>query len=223
MNNDTIERIKIGFKFIFQSYKVMMGSLLTLFVPQECVIDNQSQICSLQNNIEKNDIVNKIALGFNFLSVILFIGCYMIELKRENFLIKHLDIDHNFPDNNLDTILYKKPDFANELKKYNKCYFSYIKVLASIYMFNLIISSVSIYDHYAGISTITSYMSYTTLILLKLYDSTYISYSSSKNNRTLSSYMLEFSSFNVYDKDFLEESSKKNEIDPEKIKLEIDY
>ena len=223
MNNDTIERIKIGFKFIFQSYKVMMGSLLTLFVPQECVIDNQSQICSLQNNIEKNDIVNKIALGFNFLSVILFIGCYMIELKRENFLIKHLDIDHNFPDNNLDTILYKKPDFANELKKYNKCYFSYIKVLASIYMFNLIISSVSIYDHYAGISTITSYMSYTTLILLKLYDSTYISYYSSKNNRALSSYMLEFSSFNVYDKDFLEESSKKNEIDPEKIKLEIDY
>ena len=41
MNNDTIERIKIGFKFIFQSYKVMMGSLLTLFVPQECFIDNR--------------------------------------------------------------------------------------------------------------------------------------------------------------------------------------
>ena len=223
MNNDTIERVKIGFKFIFQSYKVMMGSLLTLFVPQECFIDNQSQICSLQNNIEKNDILNKIALGFNFLSVFLFIGCYIIELKRENFLIKHLDINHDFPDNNLDLILDKKPEFANELKKYNKYYFSYVKVLASIYMFNLIISSISIYDHYAGISTITSYMSYTTLILLKLYDSTYISYSSSKNNRALSSYMLEFSSFNVYDKDFLEESSKQDKIDPEKIKLEIDY
>ena len=85
MNNDTIERVKIGFKFIFQSYKITMGSLLTLFVPQECFIDNQSQICSLQNNIEKNDVVNKIALGFNFLPVFLFIGCYIIELKRENF------------------------------------------------------------------------------------------------------------------------------------------
>ena len=65
-------------------------------------------------------------------------------------------------------------------------------------------------------------MSYTTLILLKLYDSTYISYSSLKNNRALSSYMLEFSSFNVYDKDFLEEFNKQEKINPEKIKLEID-
>ena len=137
-------------------------------------------------------------------------------------MIKHLDINHDYPDNNLDLILDKKPEFAYELKKYNKYYFSYVKVLASIYIFNLIISSISIYDHYAGISTITSYMSYTTLILLKLYDSTYISYSSLKNNRALSSYMLEFSSFNVYDKDFLEEFNKQEKINPEKIKLEID-
>ena len=31
VNNDLKERIKVGALFIFQSYKVIMGSLLTLF------------------------------------------------------------------------------------------------------------------------------------------------------------------------------------------------
>ena len=36
VNNDLKERLKIGALFIFQSYKVIMGSLLILFVPQKC-------------------------------------------------------------------------------------------------------------------------------------------------------------------------------------------
>lgn len=225
MNNDTKERLVIGFKFLFQSYKVMMGSLLTLFVPQECNINNELVICSVQNNIEKNELINSISLGCNFLSVLLFIGCYIIELKRENFLIKHLDINHDFPDNNLDTILSTKPELSKQLIKFNKFYFTYVKYLVTFYFINLIVSSISIYDHYAGVSTLTSYISYTSLILLKLYNSTYISYKSFKKNRALSSYIIEFSSFNVYDKDFLEQSNdeEKNKIvNPDTLTLELD-
>ena len=36
VNNDLKERLKIGALFMFQSYKVIMGSLLILFVPQKC-------------------------------------------------------------------------------------------------------------------------------------------------------------------------------------------
>ena len=42
VNNDFKERLKIGALFMFQSYKVIMGSLLILFVPQKCedLLDN---------------------------------------------------------------------------------------------------------------------------------------------------------------------------------------
>ena len=35
---DTKERMKVLFIFLLQSYKVAMGSMLTLFVPQLCEI-----------------------------------------------------------------------------------------------------------------------------------------------------------------------------------------
>ena len=41
---DTKERIKVGGLFIFQSYKVIMGSMLSLFVPQLCVGD---EVCTI--------------------------------------------------------------------------------------------------------------------------------------------------------------------------------
>ena len=36
VSNDMKERMKIGALWLFQSYKVIMGSLLILFVPQKC-------------------------------------------------------------------------------------------------------------------------------------------------------------------------------------------
>ena len=86
VNNDLKERIKIGALFIFQSYKVIMGSLLTLFVPQECP-ESETNICSLQDNISKSDdTFHNVALGFNVLCVALFFGTYYVELKRENWI-----------------------------------------------------------------------------------------------------------------------------------------
>ena len=36
VDQDLKERLKIGALWLFQSYKVIMGSLLILFVPQKC-------------------------------------------------------------------------------------------------------------------------------------------------------------------------------------------
>ncbi len=213
INTDTKERIKIGALFIFQSYKIIMGSLLTLFVPQMCELPNQEdKICSINDNISKKELINNISLGFNCLSVLLFLTCYCVELKRENFLIKHLDINHNYSDNNLDKIISEKPSFKIILKKYNLFYFKLMIIINCLYLINLILSSIAIYEHYAGISTLTSYISYTALISLKLYNSTYISYISNKKDRALSAYITEFSSFNTFDPDYLKqcEVEKKN-------------
>ena len=197
---DTKERLKVGALFIFQSYKVIMGSMLSLFVPQLC---ENEEVCTISDNLlhHDNDVFHQVTLGFNFLSVLLFIGVYVIELKRENWCVKYLDIDHNIPDNNLETIIKDKPDLLLPLSKHNTLYFKSIFITSIIYSINLALSSILIYDNYAGIPSVTSYMSYVVLILLKIYNSLFISYDSMKNNKALSAYIIEFTSYNKIDVD----------------------
>ena len=225
---DTKERIKVGGLFIFQSYKVIMGSMLSLFVPQLCVGD---EVCTISDNLlhHDNDVFHQVTLGFNFLSVLLFIGVYIIELKRENWCVKYLDIDHNIPDNNLESIIKDKPDLLLPLSKHNKLYFQSIFITSLVYSVNLVLSSILIYDNYAGIPSVTSYMSYVVLILLKIYNSLCISYDSMKNNKALSAYIIEFTSYNKIDVDHThkyeielnktEDKEKQNMLDPEDIKI----
>ena len=63
-----------------------MGSLLTLFVPQECP-ESETNICSLHDNINKyDDTFHNVALGFNILCVALFFSTYYVELKRQKLV-----------------------------------------------------------------------------------------------------------------------------------------
>ena len=78
-------------------------------------------------------------------------------------------------------------------------------------MINLILSTVSIYIHSAGSATVTAYMSFVILILMKLYNAIFISNNSKKNNMALSAYMSELQSYNVLDKDYIENENKKRE------------
>ena len=238
VSNDVKERLKIGALWMFQSYKVIMGSLLILFVPQKCeeLIDNsgstnldeyQDVICSVSDNLHKtDDTLHDITLFFNFLCVGLFLITYIVELRRENWCVKYLDINHDFPDNHLDDIIDQKPELKAELYKKNNRYFKITSVTSSVYMINLLLSSIIIYDNYVGIQAVTSYTSYVALILLKIYNSLFISYTSLKQEKALSGYITEFSSFNVFDSD-IEEENKVNEDEVElknkKLNKKVDF
>ena len=204
---DTKERMKTLFIFLLQSYKVLMGSMLVIFVPQMC----NNEVCSLTDNFFKEGALHRTSLGVNFISTITFTTCYIIELKRENWCIEHLDIDDNFGDNNLPLILKEKPKLEKALHSINDHYYYSSQVTAVIYMINLILSTISIYIRSAGSATVTSYMSFVILILMKLYNAIFISNNSKKNNMALSAYMSELQSYNVLDKDYIENENKKRE------------
>ena len=229
VSGDVKERLKIGALFLFQSYKVIMGSLLILFVPQKCEELQESSgssfnidifktaICTVSDNLHKtDDMFHNITLGFNFLCVGLFFIMYFVELRRENWCVKYLDINHDFPDNHLDDIIDQKPELKLELRKKNNRYFKITTLTSSVYMVNLILSSIIIYTNYVGIQAVTSYTSYVALILLKIYNSLFISYTSLHGDKALSGYITEFSSFNVFDKDIIEDEEKEKIIISEK-------
>ena len=90
-------------------------------------------------------------------------------------------------------------------------------------MINLLLSSIIIYNNYVGIQAVTSYTSYVALILLKIYNSLFISYTSLKNVKALSAYITEFSSFNVFDEDLIiqDKPKKKDETNHNDINLNV--
>ena len=237
VSNDMKERLKIGALWLFQSYKVIMGSMLILFVPQKCeelILSDESgsnnldeyktSICTISQNLnKKDDIFHDITLGFNFLCVGLFLITYIVELRREHWCVKNLDINHDYPDNHLDNIIHTKPELKKELHKRNNRYFKITTITSSIYMINLLLSSIIIYNNYVGIQAVTSYTSYVALILLKIYNSLFISYTSLKNVKALSAYITEFSSFNVFDEDLIiqDKPKKKDETDHNDINLNV--
>ena len=150
-----------------------MGCMLVLFVPQLC----DEEVCTLTEKIENRDDKHIITLFFNGLSVLLFVILYVIELKRENWCVKYLDINHDFSDNHLSNVIKDRPDLLEPLNKYNNNYLMYSIGLTLVYSINLVLSSIAVYDHYAGLPSITSYLSFIGLIVLKLYYALSISYS----------------------------------------------
>ena len=98
VDNDMIQRCKVFGIFMLQGYKILTGTLLSVFIPQSC----GDHVCTLKENIENNDKYHRIALSWNIMTMVIFIGYFIIELIREEWCIKYLDIDNNKSDNGSD-------------------------------------------------------------------------------------------------------------------------
>ena len=48
---DFVQRVKVTGLFFLQFYKIVTGTMLTLFIPQNC----DEQICSITQNIENDE------------------------------------------------------------------------------------------------------------------------------------------------------------------------
>jgi len=204
---------------MLQFYKVLTGTMLTLFVPQACrqseeIMDGSSiiipegiRICSISDNLYNNEIYHRITLYFNSISFLCFIYVYILELKRESWAIKFLDIDNNKSDNGLKEIIIKEHKLDKQMDKLNKMYFYGLSVTAIVYFINVLLMINILYQDYHSASTLSCFVSFTLLVEMKLYNSLSVAYYSVKDDKMMSAFMSEFVSFNVLDKDYVSENT----------------
>ena len=69
-----------------------------------------------------------------------------------------------------------------------------------------------LYSDYHSSSTISCFLSFVLLVLMKLYNSYIVAKESVKNDKMMSAYMSEFVSFNVLDADYLKEKEKMKKV-----------
>ena len=94
----------------------------------------------------------------------------------------------------------------------------------SVYFVNVGLTVKLINDGYHSSSTISCFLSFVLLVLMKLYNSIEVARKSVKDDKMMSAYMSEFVSFNVLDKDYVEqkllEDKKENADKEDTTKLE---
>lgn len=210
---DFVQRIKVTGIFCLQIYKILTGTLLTVFVPQSCETlletnTTENRICTLTQNFENNDLYHKKTLYWNITTMVLFLGYYMIELKRENWSIKYLDIDNNKPDNSLKEIIKTEPALDKYMDILNIYYYNFLLATIFAYTINVALMIKILYTDYHSSSTISCFMSFVLLVLMKLYNSFIVARESVKNDKMMSAYMSEFVSYNVLDSDFVSHKNK---------------
>ena len=201
IDEDLKQRIKVCGITVLQVYKIITGTMLSLFIPQSC----GDKMCTLTDNYEKTEVYHKTVFYWNCFSMFLFALFYSIELRREEWCVKHLDIDNDYPDNSLKPIIIQEKELDTKIDKLNKYYYYTLLCTSSTYIMNMALTVKMLNDNYHSSSTISCFISFTLLVLMKLYNSTTVAYQSVKNDKMMSAYMCEFVSFNVLDEDFVNE------------------
>ena len=200
-DGDFVQRVKVGGTFLLELYKIGVGCMLSLFVPQAC----DTEICTLEQNYEKTSIYHRTALLTNTFSLFLFFLSYVVELNRENWAIKYLDVDYDKPDNSLKEIISREPELNQKMDKLNKFYFYILTFTGGIYLINLGVMGKILYEDYHSMSTVSCTASFALLVLMKLYNSLSVARISLKNDEMRSAFLQEFTSFNVLDEDYIAE------------------
>jgi len=229
IDEDIVQRIKVAGIFLLQVYKVTTGTMLSLFIPQSCednsltnTTESGSRICSLQENYENADGYHQTVVYWNAFSFLTFFTYYMIELRREEWAIKFLDIDNDKPDNSLKEIIVKEPKLDKTMDRLNLWYYRTLLFNCGVYGINLGLSAKLVKDGYHSSSTLSCFASFSLLVLMKLYNSLEVARQSVKNDKMMSAYMSEFVSFNVLDKDYVEAKQKASEaVSVEEVFLDV--
>lgn len=194
INNDTKERIRVAFIFGLEVYKIAMGSFLSIFIPHTC--DEEVSECNMSLS---STVLGRAAFGLNAVAFTSICALYAIELTRENFCIKHLDINPDLPDTHLATIAPES--LKTKLIAWNDLYWRAASVGMVLTTSNVAVSSVFLANHYESSNTITTLLSFSILVFMKLIRSYSMAKKSKHSLRAFSAYMTEFTSFNALDPD----------------------
>ena len=122
-------------------------------------------------NYNNNNLYHIIAVHINFFSMLIFIIFYIVELYREEWCVKYLDIDNNVSDNNLRKIIESDKKLNNKMDKLNKMYYYIFYINIISYFINICVTIKILNDYYYNSATLSCFTSFILLVLMKLYNS----------------------------------------------------
>jgi hypothetical protein len=207
-DQDFKQKMNVFLTLLFELYRVIMGSLLILMVPQKC----GEHVCSIDENLNRTGIIDYFGLTSNFLTLASMCVLYFIEVKRENKMITYLEVniskarDNKSVGEELENLPNEKKQRILSYDKYycNSAYFSIV-----IFIINAVFSFVCIMQHYLDSKTLTVLL--TNLLFMGSKLSDVITTVKTEVNIFYSAYLKRKVQFNDVDPDKLVNLTKVNE------------
>lgn len=166
-NQNLYQRLNVLINILFEFYRVISCSLLILFIPQKC----KDNICSINDKLQWNSMFYGISLTYNFITLFIFCFLYFLEIRRENILIKYLDVNPGLPYTKADVEkllelmpLNKKQKIIHVHKYYQK----YANIMIYVYTINAVLSGLVISKYCIPNQTLSTFITYILFILIKL-------------------------------------------------------
>jgi hypothetical protein len=168
-DQDNSQKMAVTAAVVIEMYRVMVSSLLVLFVPQKC----DDHICSMNENMVWMDSLYNSGLVVNFITMASFIVMYYYELKRENKLITYLDVNKSVASDNetvgkvLDGLSIEKRE---NILYFDKAYQRMGYFMLFMFAFNTILSGFVVYEYYLDNQTTSTYITNILFMITKLGD-----------------------------------------------------
>jgi hypothetical protein len=212
LNQDVNQKVTVAMTLIFELYRVLTGTLLVLFVPQNC----SGIICSTSENMNHSEEFHVFTVVYNFMTLASFIILYFNELNRENTMINYLEVNKFSPrDNESVGNALNKLDKSrkNKILKLDKVYNNSGYLTTFTFATNTIFSAIVIFNNYLDTTTYTVFLTNTLFIGQKVAD--VFSTVKTPCNVFLSAYLTRKIQYNDVDPDKIVSTNDNNNVNDE--------
>ena len=220
VSQNVYQKVMIFILMGLDIYRILIGSFFSIFVPQRCdakvntnsTIVESSHTCELKENISDLTSFNWFVVGLNVFTALSIAIAFIWEFKRETWMVNHLDVNPEKPDNNLDDELSVKNESGTPIQKYesmkasllkkNKIYYYLFLTVAVSAMLNFGFSFALMILYYDGFKTMTTFFTNALLIFMRVQKSLSIAKTCEKELKAQSVFLLEPISFNTIDEKY---------------------
>jgi hypothetical protein len=146
---------------------------------------------------------NKGVIGINAVTALVMVIGFVQEFRRENWMVKHLEVDPKKPDAGLAQEIEAYPRLKASLVRKNHNYKILFSIIGFLSLVNIATSGALVFDYYDGFKTATTFITNTLLILGRVIKSIQTSRLCDKELRAQSVYLLEQVTFNTIDPEYI--------------------
>lgn len=196
-SQDFRQKMIMVFSVSVELYRVMVSSLLLIFIPQRCENNN---MCTIIQNVTNKDGNYRIGLIINYITVSCFIVLYMCEIRREEKLIKLLEVNNRISSDSESVgrrLEMFTEDKRNLLFSIDNQYKNISYLVMCMFVVNTMYSWFIVYEHSLGNQTLFNFITNILFMLTKL--STIVVIIRTKKNVFFSAYLNTKVQFNDID------------------------
>jgi hypothetical protein len=198
-NQDLMQKIGILPTVFIELYKVLVSTLLILFVPQKC----GDHVCSINENFVTENQLYTSGLTINFITLFSFLVFYCVEVKRENRLISYLEVNNKIASDNESVgkaLLMLPKEKKDNIISIDKKYQIMGGLSLILFLLNSVISGVVVYEYYLDNQTTSTYITNILFMTTKLGDI----------------YTIANTEQNIFYSAYLKNKLQYNDVDPDK-------